>query len=112
MGGTVGHHADFLAALDAAVFHADQDDDAEVLVVPAIHQEGLERGVGVAGGRREAGDQGLQHAFDVQAGFGGDHDGVVGGKADDVLDLLLDLVGLGGGEVHLVEDGDDLVLGV
>ncbi len=32
--------------------------------------------------------------------------------ADDVLDLLAHPVGLGGGQVDLVEDGDDLVVGV
>jgi len=68
--------------------------------------------VGVPGGGGGGGDQGLQHALDVQAGLCGDHDGVVGGEADDVLDLLFHLVWLGGGEVHLVQDGDDLVLGV
>jgi hypothetical protein len=37
----------------------------------------------------------------------------VGGvEADDLLDLLLDALGLGGRQVGLVEDGDDLVVGV
>ena len=31
-----------------------------------------------------------------------------GVDADHVLDLLLDPVGVGGGQVHLVEDGQDL----
>ena len=37
-------------------------------------------------------------------------DGFAGVEADDVLDLGLDLVGLGGGEVDLVDDRDDLVV--
>jgi hypothetical protein len=35
---------------------------------------------------------------------------VVGGEADNVLDLLAHLVGLGGGEVDLVDDGHDLMV--
>ena len=88
------------------------DDDAEVGVVPAIDQQRLQRRVGVAGGRGQAVDDGFQHAFDVEAGFGRDLDGFGGVEADDVLDLLLDALGLGGGQVDLVEDRDDLVLGV
>ena len=57
-------------------------------------------------------DDGLEHVGDAEAGLGGDLDGVGGVEADDVLDLLADLVGLGGGEVDLVDDGDDLVVGV
>ena len=66
----------------------------------------------VALGGGEAGDDGLEHVGDAEAGLGGDLDGVGGVDADDVLDLLADAVGLGGGEVDLVEDGDDLVAGV
>ena len=39
-------------------------------------------------------------------------DGVGGVEADHVLDLLLDALGLGGGQVDLVEDRHDLVVGV
>jgi hypothetical protein len=37
-------------------------------------------------------------------------DGVRGVEADHVLDLLLDALGLGGGQVDLVEDRHDLVV--
>ena len=95
-----------------AVDDADEDDDAEVGVVPAVDQHGLERGGGVALGGGQAGDDGLEHVGDAEAGLRRDADGVVGLDADDVLDLLDDAVGLGGGEVDLVEDRDDLVAGV
>jgi hypothetical protein len=58
------------------------------------------------------GDDGLQHLVDALPGLGRDQDGVGGVEADDLLDLLLDALGLGGGQVGLVEDGDDLVVGV
>ena len=106
------HHADAVALAEGALEDADEDDDAEIGVVPAVDEHGLERGVGVAGGGGEAGDDGFEHVGDAEAGLGGDFDGVGGVDADDVLDLLADAGGLGGGEVDLVEDGDDLVAGV
>ena len=39
----LGHHADALAALDPPVLDADQDHHAEILVVPAIDQQRLQR---------------------------------------------------------------------
>ena len=62
----------------------------------------------VALGRRQALDDGFEHGFDVEAGLGRDADGVGGVDADHVLDLLLDAVGVGGRQVDLVEDGQDL----
>ena len=51
-------------------------------------------------------------SVDADAGLGRDHHRVGGVDADHVLDLLLDLVGLGGGQVDLVQDRHDLVVGV
>jgi hypothetical protein len=39
--GAGGHELDFLALFDDAVDHADQDDDAEIGVVPAVDEHGL-----------------------------------------------------------------------
>ncbi len=61
-------------------------------------------------GRRQAGDDRLQHRVDIEAGLGGDLDRMRGVEPDHVLDLLLDLVRLGGGQVDLVEDRHDLVI--
>ena len=52
----------------------------------------------------------LQHLVDAEAGLGGDHHRVGGVEADHVLDLLLDALRLGGGQVDLVEDRHDLVV--
>ncbi len=50
-----GHELDLLALLQDAVDHADQDDDAEVGVVPAVDEHRLQRRVAVALGRRDPG---------------------------------------------------------
>ena len=103
------HHADAAALLHDAVDDADQHDDAEIDVVPAVDQQRLQRRVAVALRRRQAGDDGLQHIGNAEAGLGRDHHGVGRVDADDVLDLLLDLLRLCGGKVDLVQDRNDLM---
>ena len=105
-------HADALALLEHAVDHAHQHDHAEIDVVPTVDQQRLERRVAVALGRRQAGDDRLQHLGHVLAGLGGNHDGVRGVEPDHVLDLLLDGFGLGRRQVDLVEHRHDFVAGV
>jgi len=112
IGGAAGHHADLLAALQHAVLDANQDDDAQVGVVPGIHQQGLKLGLVVAFRAGQAGDQGFQHVVDADAGLGGNHHRFRRVQADDILDLLLDAFGFGGRQVDLVQDRHDLVAGV
>ena len=57
-------------------------------------------------------DDGLQRFLDADAGLGADLDGAGGVDADHVLDLLGHAVAVGGGQVDLVQDRDDLVVGV
>ena len=78
-----------------------------------IDQHGLQGRLRVARvGGRQAADDGLQHVGDALPGLGRDLHRVAGLDADDVLDLLLDAGHVGGGEVDLVQDRDDLVVGL
>uniref|UniRef100_A0A0N4ZLE2 Glucosamine_iso domain-containing protein n=1 Tax=Parastrongyloides trichosuri TaxID=131310 RepID=A0A0N4ZLE2_PARTI len=104
------HHLHPHAGLQHAVEHAHQQHHAQVGVVPGVDQHGLQRGVDVALGRRQAGDDGFQHVLDADAGLGRAFDGVRGVDADDVLDLGLDPLGLCGGQVDLVQNRHDLVV--
>ena len=110
--GLGGHHPDLVALLEDAVADAHQHHDAEIRVVPRIDQHRLERRVALADRGGEALDDGLQHVGDAEAGLGRDQHGMLGVDADHVLDLLLHPVRLGGGEVDLVENRHDLVVGV
>ena len=101
---------DALVLLQHAVDNAHQHDDAEIKVVPGIDQQRLQRRGAVALGRRQPGDDRLQHLRHVLAGLGRDHDGVGRVEPDHVLDLLADLLGLGRRQVDLVEDRHDLVI--
>ena len=105
--GAGGHHLDVHARGDDAVEHAKVDDDAPVGIVLAVEDQGFEGRRPVALGRRHVPHHQLQDRMDVDAVFGGDLRGVHGGDADDVLHLLLDLLGTGGGEVDLVDDRQD-----
>ncbi len=50
------HHTDAVALFDLAVHHADQNDHAEIRVIIAVDQHGLERCIRVTCGCRQAGD--------------------------------------------------------
>ena len=112
MRGVAGHHAHLHAALQVAVVDAHQDHDAEIGVVPAVHEKRLERLFGLALRRRQALDQGLQHLDDAGTGLRRNGQGVGAVDADDVGDLFADALRLGGRQVDLVEHRHDLVVGV
>ena len=106
------HHLDLLALLQGSVEHAHQHDDAEISVVPAVDEQRLQRRLLVARRRRQARDDRLEDVGNAEAGLGRDEHRVRGVETDDLLDLLLDAVGLGRRQVDLVEDGNDLMAGV
>ncbi len=68
----------------------------------------LQRGVGVALRRRDALDDRVEQLGHALAGLGRDAQDLVGGDAEDLLDLGGVAVGVGGRQVDLVERGDDL----
>jgi hypothetical protein len=106
------HHADPVALFHHAVHDAQHDDHAKVGVIPAVDQHRLQGRIAVALRRRQAGNDGFEHVGNPEAGFGRDQHRVRGVKADDVLDLLADAFGFGGGQVDLVQDGHDFVAGI
>ncbi len=74
--------------------------------------EGLQRAVPVAARRRNFADDCLQHLFDVGPGLGADRDHVLGGDAGDVLHFLGHVFRCGGGQVDLVDDRQQLQVGL
>ena len=90
--------------------HPDQSDHTQIGIIPAVDQQGLQGGRGIAPGRRQTFDQGLQHGGHALAGLGRDRQRLAGVDADHLLDLLLDPLGLGRRQVDLVQDGHDLVI--
>ncbi len=107
-----GHQPDALAFFQLAVDNADEDDDAEIEVVPGIDQQRLQRRIRLALGRGQPGDDAFEHRLDIQPRLGGNRDRLGGVDADHVLDLLAYALGLGGGQVDLVEHRDDVEPGI
>jgi hypothetical protein len=86
--------------------------DPEIGAVPAVHPQRLQGRGGVAGRRRQAGHQRLQHLAHASAGLGRDQQRVAGIQADHVGDLRLDALRLGRRQVDLVQHRHDLVAGL
>ena len=106
--GTGAHQPDSHAGAQGALHHTKIDDDAPVAIVDAIEDEGLQGGFRIALGGGDIGDDALQHLVDIDTVFGGDAGGIHGGDADDILDLVADPLGIGGRQVNLIDDGEDL----
>ena len=102
------HKLDRVALAERALLDADVDDRAAVRVERRVEDERLERGLGVARGRRDALDDALQDRLDAHARLGGHVEHVVRVAADEVGDGLGHQLRLGARQVHLVEDRDDL----
>ena len=103
-----GHRAHGLARREAAVDHADERDDAAVLVVRGVEDERPRRGLGLALGRRDALDDRVQDRFDSFTGLRRDAQHAVGALADELRHLRGGCVRIGLREVDLVDDRDDL----
>ena len=102
------HEAHLHAGLEPPVHHVDEDHDAAVLVEPGVEDEAAEGAVGVALRGRDPLDDRLEDLVDPDAHLGRGRDRARGVDPDDVLDLLLGALGLGAGQVDLVQDRDDL----
>src|SRR4029453_13955562 len=85
-----------------------EDDHAAVGVVPRVENQRLERRLGIAGRRRQPGDDGLKNLDDALALLGARQDGARRVEADDLLDLPADVFGLRARQIDLVDDRDDL----
>ena len=106
------HHAQSIALFDGAVEDADRGNDAAVLVEVRIQDECLERRVRIALGRRDQKDNGLQQIVDALAGLARDTHGIIGRNRQVILDLGLDLIGMGRGQVDLVDGRHNVQIGV
>jgi hypothetical protein len=108
----LGHRADRLALLEDAVDHADVGDHAAVLVELGVEDERPRRRLDVAAGRRDPPDELLEHVEHALPRLAGDVEDLVGVLADELGDLAGDPLGLGAGQVDLVQARDELEPGL
>ena len=102
------HHLDALARVQVPVDHAHVGDDAAIAVVDRVEDHGPGRGIRIADRSRDALDDPIEQFLDADAGLARDLQHVVGRAADEVGELPRVLLGLGRGQVDLVEHRDDL----
>ena len=103
-----GHHRHLHAAPERAGHDAHEHDDAAVAVILAVEYERLQWGVRVALRGGDVVNDVVEHGLDVDALLGRDLRRVHGRDADDVLNLGLGALGVGGRQVDLVDDRQDL----
>ena len=106
------HHAQGIALFNRAVKNANSGDDAAVFIKIRVKDERLERRVRIALGRRDQKDNGLQQIMDALAGLARDAHGIIGRDRQVILDLGLNLIGMGRGQVDLVDGGHNVQIGV
>ena len=96
-----------MAGAQAAFHDAHQDHGAAIGVEPGIEDQRLQRRIGRALGRGDAGDDGLENLLDAQAAFGADEQRVGCGNGQHAFDLRFGFLGLRGGQVDFVDHRND-----
>ena len=93
---------------DPAVDDPHKDNYPFVGVEPGVEDESAEGSVRVAGGRRDALDDLFEDLGDADSLFGRAQNGFGGVETDESFNLFADAFGVSGGQIDLVDDGDDL----
>ena len=94
--------------MERAVDDAHERDDAAVLVVRRVEDEGARRRVRGAGRRRDPLDDRVEHLLDADPGLRRDPQHARRVVAEQLRELERDAVGVGLRQVDLVHDRDDL----
>ncbi len=102
-----GAELDLLAHRDDAVDYAGKDDDATIGVEPGVEDERAQGRGDIAARRRHAFHDGFERLVDAHALLGADEKSVTGVESDDFLDLGANALGLGGGQVDFINDGNN-----
>ncbi len=106
--GAGGHHGNLGALRQAAVHDPHQRDDADVIVEPGIDNQCLQGLFRFALRRRYSCDDLVQKFGHAGTRLGTDPQRVLSINADDVLDFCYNLVRVGGRQIDLVENRQDL----
>ena len=91
-------------------FYSDIDDNALVAVIDRVEYECSERRVVIRYGRGNIENDAFEHLFDILARLCRDARSVRAIEAYDLLDLGSNSVGVSGGQVYFIDNGDYLCL--
>ena len=90
------------------LFYSDIDDNALVAVIDRVEYERSERCVIIGYGRGNIENDAFENLFDILARLCRDARSVRAIEAYDLLDLGSNSVGVGGGQVYFIDNGDYL----
>lgn len=107
MGGAGGHHPDALALVELPVDDSYIRHDTAVRVVDRVEDHRAGGGGGDTDRGGDVADHAVQQGLHADAGLGRDLEDVLRLTADEVGELLGELLRLGGRQVDLVEDRND-----
>ena len=99
-----GLDQNLVALFHAAVAHANQGHNAQVVVEPGVDDQRLQRIFDIAGRRRNGVYQALKHLVHAQAGLGAAGHGISGVDANDFFDLFFNTIRIGLWQVDLVQN--------
>ena len=93
---------------DEAIDDTDRGNRAAITVVIGVEDERAQRGLVIAPRGGDAVYDRLEQLRDTAAFFGGYPQNLLRFRANEVMDLVGPLVGLGTGKIDLIQDGYDL----
>ena len=106
------HHKQGIALFDGTIEDAHRSHHTAILVKVRIQNERFERSVCIALRRRNQKDNGLQQIVNALAGLARDAHSIIGRDRQVILDLGLNLIGMGRGQVDLVDGRHNVQIGV
>ena len=106
------HHQNALALFHHTIDNAHQNDDAQISIIPAIHQQSLQGRSLITLGGWQTCDYGFQHKINAYARLCRNWHSIGSIKADHILDLLFDAIRLCGGQINLIEHRHNFMAGI
>ena len=107
-----GHELYEIVLADGAVHYLEIGDDAAERIEHGVEYKRLERSVGVAFRSRHTLYYGLQYGRYTLAGLSAGADYFLAPASEKIDYLVLNFVGVGALEINLVDNGDNLQVGV
>jgi hypothetical protein len=107
VGGIVGHEANAVPGADGPFLDAEMNHSAPEGVVVGVEDQGLQRRLSIAHGRRQLLDHGFHDVLDAQPFLGRYQNGRFGVQAEVLFDLILDPVDVRRRQVDLVDYRND-----
>ncbi len=107
VGGVVGHEADAVPGADGSCLDAEMDNGASERIVVGVEDQGLQRRIDIAYGRRQLLDHGFHDVVDAQTLFGRGEDDRFRVQPQILFNLILDPVDVRRRQVDLVDHRND-----